>query len=146
MRRFATVLLVLFALEGCSKPAPPIGRWAGRYDAGGVLIDARVEIGSNGEVRVSAPDLVNVTADTDDDRAALHQRLAAELADDWDAVEPRPMDYDGHVFRKPGGVAPQLIWDKDSGRMTMVVYIGNRPGMNITLAPVADFDKDPWAG
>jgi hypothetical protein len=139
---FAAALLV--ALAACSKPAPPQGRWQGAYDSGGTLVAARVEIEPNGQVRLSAPDLTG--ADTGD--ADLHQqmrdRVTAELVNSWDNVAPRPMDYDGETFRKPGGIAPQMVWDKDKKQMTLVLYLGNTPPIHIPLQGVGGFSENPW--
>jgi hypothetical protein len=146
MRRIASLVLAGFALAACTKPVPPVGRWAGNYDSRGTMIDARLEIGGDGLVRVSAPDLENVNTNSDDDRAAVHARLASELADGWDQVAPRAMDFDGHVFRKQGGVAPQIVWDKGNQSMTLVIYIGTNPEVRVPLHPVSDFASDPWAG
>lgn len=146
MRRIAVLILAGLALAACSKPIPPVGRWAGTYDQQGTMIDARLEIGGDGQVRVSAPDLTNVAAASDDDRQAMHERLASELADGWDQVAPRAMDFDGKTFRKPGGVAPQIQWDKSTQTMTLVVYFGTQAPIYVPLHQVADFNSDPWAG
>ena len=146
MRRIAGLILAGLALAACTKPMPPVGRWAGNYDSQGMMIDARMEIGGDGLVRVSAPDLENVTPSTDDERITVHERLASELAEGWDQVAPRPMDFNGKVFRKLGGVAPQILWDKDSQRMTLILYIGANPEIRVNLHPVSDFGSDPWAG
>ena len=145
MHRFASLVLAALVLAACAKPIPPVGRWAGNYDAQGTMIDARLEIGGDGLVRVSAPDISNVVVASQDDRAAMHERLASELAEGWDQVMPRAMDFDGQVFRKPGGVAPQIEWDKTNQRMTLVVYFGANPRIYVALHPVADFSNDPWA-
>ena len=145
MRRIVSLILAGLALAACTKPMPPVGRWAGNFDSHGVMIDARLEIDGDGKVRVSAPDLMGVEQASDEDRAAMHARLASELAVGWDQVPPRSMDFDGEVFRKPGGVAPQIEWDKSQRRMTVVVYLGTRPDVRIGLHPVADFSRDPWA-
>jgi hypothetical protein len=61
----------------------------------------------------------------------------------WGDVAPRPMDFDGETFRKPGGVAPQMIWK--SGRMQLVVYIDTQPGIHIAMRMVDDFGDNPWS-
>jgi len=61
------------------------------------------------------------------------------------AAQPRPMDFDGRVFRKPGGVAPQMEWNPQSGQMTVVLYFGTRPALRVPLRSVPQFSTDPWA-
>ncbi len=145
MRVLAATLISTFCLVSlfaCSKPPqPPAGRWEGAYESNGTMVVARLEIMPNGSIYVSAPDAENVAAA---DGPALRRRLAQQLADRWGAVEPRKMDFDGHIFRKPGGIAPQMEWDSGSKRMTLVVYLGMRPGIRIPLRAVSDFDPDPW--
>lgn len=147
MRRFAILVLVVWAvLDGCSRTAtPPAGRWIGQYDSGGVMVDARLEITPKGFVRVSAPDFLG-TPQSDQDRATIHAQLAADLASGWDDVELRQMDFDGRVFRKPGGVAPQMEWDPASKTMKVVFYFGMQHSIRIDMQQVADFKHDPWAG
>jgi len=36
--------------------------------------------------------------------AELRQQLASDLATSWDGIAPRPFDFDGDTFRKPGGI------------------------------------------
>jgi hypothetical protein len=55
------------------------------------------------------------------------------------------MDFDGRVFRKPGGVAPQMEWNPDSKKMTVVVYLGMKT-VRIPVHVVKDFSDDPWNG
>jgi len=145
MRRFAVLILAALALGACSKPAPPAGRWAGQYEARDILVDSRLEIEKDGQVRVSAPYLEDVGDASDEDRAGMRARLASDLAEGWDEVAARPMDFDGRVFRKPGGVAPQIEWNPDQQRMTIVVYFGRRPALRFVLRAVDDFTADPWA-
>ena len=58
MRRAAFLLALLVpALAGCSKPAPPVGKWEGGYASNSTLVTARVEVLPNGTVRVMAPDI-----------------------------------------------------------------------------------------
>ena len=45
------------------------------------------------------------------------------------------------MFRKPGGVAPQLEWDPDRKRMTMVYYSGNRNSVRVALSAVGEFGE-----
>jgi len=144
MRARAGTLIAIVCLGGlvaCSKPQPPAGRWDGTYESNGTMVVARLEITPNGSIYVSAPDAENVAAA---DRPALRRRLAQQLADQWGAVEPRRMDFDGHTFRKPGGIAPQMEWNPDSRSMTLVVYLGMKPGIRIPMRPVKDFDPNPW--
>ena len=137
--------IVLFAallgLIGCSHPAPPQGRWEGTYESSDTIIAARLEIGGDGQVRISAPDLQNVGPD---DHDAARGRLAADLASGWDSVAPRAMDFDGETFRKPGGIAPQMIWKAKPKQMWLVVYLGTRPGLRIALREVGDFSDNPF--
>jgi hypothetical protein len=147
MHRFAILLLIgLGVLVACSRPAqPPVGRWIGNYDAPDVMVDARLEITKDGLVRASAPDLLDVGEISDEARAAAHARLAVDLAEGWDAAEPRAMDFDGHVFRKPGGVAPQMEWDPQAKQMKLVFYFGTKHSIRIPMRAVDDFRSDPWA-
>lgn len=134
----------LALLAACSKPSPPVGKWEGGYEGGGTLVAARVEILPNGTVRVSAPDITNAIgrrAEIDELRA----RLAADLANGWSEVRPRDFDFDGKTFRKPGGYAPQMVWDKDTNQMTLELYIGANPALPVSLRPVSDFHDNPWA-
>jgi len=54
------------------------------------------------------------------------------------------MDFDGSVFRKPGGIAPQMIWKANSRQMSVIVYLGTRPGAHISMREVSDFSDNPW--
>ena len=144
MRRIACLLL-LTALAGCSKPTPPQGRWEGGYDSGGTIVAARVEIEADGQVRVSAPDITNLQGAKPEQLQQERDRLSADLASGWDGVAPRPFDFDGKTFRKPGGVAPQMVWDKNSNQMTLELYIGANPALPVPLRPVDGFHDDPFA-
>ena len=142
MRRFPrfAAFLGLLVLTACSDPRPPIGRWEGAYEDSGVIIVARLEIDSAGDVRVSAPNAITDAAPvSDSERAALHARLQTGLAESWPSVAPLPLVFDGHAFHKPGGVAPQLEWDKSAKRMTLVFYSGNRASIRIALDAVQEF-------
>jgi hypothetical protein len=120
------------------------GPLAGTYESADTMIAARLEIGADGLVRVSAPNLRDIGAASPDDRAQMREKLASDLAIDWESVSSRAMDFDGSAFRKPGGIAPQMIWEAKSRRMWIVVYLGTRPGLRITMQEVGDFTDDPW--
>ncbi len=143
MRR-SLVLLLFAALAACSKPSPPQGRWEGGYAGNGTLVAARVEIGPDGQVRVSAPDITNLQNAKPEQVRQQRETLAADLAGGWDSVAPRPLDFDGKTFRKPGGIAPQMTWDKASNQMTLELYIGANPALPVTLRPVDAFHDNPW--
>jgi len=143
--RFAVGLMVaLLVVTGCSKPSPPVGKWEGGYESGGDLVVARVEILPSGQVKIMAPDITNAIGSRqqmDEFRA----RLTADLANGWSEVAPRSFDFDGKTFRKPGGVAPQMVWDKASNHLTLELYIGARPALPVPLRPVDDFHDNPFA-
>ncbi|HYS45877.1 MAG TPA: hypothetical protein VEM35_05540 [Rhizomicrobium sp.] len=143
--RFAVGLMVaLLMVTGCSKPSPPVGKWEGGYESGGDLVVARVEILPSGQVKIMAPDITNAIGSRqqmDEFRA----RLTADLANGWSEVAPRSFDFDGKTFRKPGGVAPQMVWDKASNHLTLELYIGARPALPVPLRPVDDFHDNPFA-
>ena len=75
----------------------------------------------------------------------MREELAADLASGWDRVAPRPFDFDGKTFRKPGGIAPQMVWDKASNQMTLELYIGANAALPMPLRPVENFHDSPWA-
>jgi hypothetical protein len=137
-------LLALVALAGCSKPQPPIGKWEGGYDSNGALVVARVEILANGLVKVSAPDLLGIQGATPEEMQRNRETLAAELRNGWDDVAPRSFEFDGKTFRKPGGVAPQMVWDEKSNQMTLQFYFGNNPALPVHLRPVPAFHDNPF--
>jgi hypothetical protein len=141
-RPLAAVLAVLcLGLSACADSHPPTGRWEGLYEDAGVIIVARLEIAGNGQVRVSAPNAITSEQPLSPaERANLVQQLQARLAQSWPAVEPLPLEFDGQVFRKPGGVAPQLEWDAARKRMTMIYYSGNRSSVRVALTSVGEFD------
>jgi len=141
MRKF--ILLSLAVLAGCSRPAPPIGKWEGGTTIGGTMVAARVEIDAGGLVKLSAPDITNAIG-PEDQLAQMRQRLAADLAGAWDGVAPRQFDFDGTTFRKPGGYAPQMVWDKASNQLTLELYIGANPALPVTLRSVKMFHDNPW--
>jgi hypothetical protein len=145
MRGFLGALFAVVFLAGCSAHAPPVGRWEGTYDTAEAMVAVRVEIDSKGLVRSSAPNAEDV-GDSEDTRAAMRQTLAQGLAGGWDDVEPHAMDFDGRVFRKPHGIAPQMIWEKATKQMYVVVYLGKKPAIKFLLRPVEEFSDDPWSG
>jgi len=147
--RFAAIFLaalpcVILGVTACSKPSPPVGKWEGGMESGGDVVVARVEILPNGQVRIMAPDITNAMgsrAQMDEYRA----RLSADLANGWSEVKPRSFDFDGKTFRKPGGIAPQMVWDKATNHMTLELYIGARAALPVPLRPVDDFHDNPFA-
>jgi hypothetical protein len=144
MRKLVFVLATALVLLSCSHPAPPVGRWEGTYESADTMIATRLEIGSDGQIRASAPNLQNIDAATEDDRVQMREKLASDLAAGWDDVASRPMDFDGSMFRKPGGIAPQMIWKGKSRQMWVVIYLGTRPGLRIAMREVSDFSDNPW--
>ena len=138
---FAALVLML---AGCSKPQAPAGKWEGGAETGGILVAARVEVLPNGTVKVSAPDITNAVGPRDE-IVQMQSRLAADLANGWPDVKPRSFDFDGKTFRKPGGFAPQMVWDKDTNQMILNLYIGANPALPVPLRPVGDFHDSPWA-
>jgi hypothetical protein len=136
-------VLAIVALAACSNPRPPIGRWEGAYEDTSLVVVARLEIDSSGAVRISAPNAsANVTQMSKEERADLRKRLDAGLAQSWSSVGPLPLEFDGHAFHKPGGVAPQLEWDNAGKKMILVFYSGNRASVHVPLDSVADFNND----
>ena len=135
--------IAAMALASCGKPQPPVGKWEGGYEAGGDLVAARVEILASGGIKISAPDVTNAMGSRDQ-IDAMRAQLAADLANGWSGVDPRSFDFDGKTFRKPGGVAPQMIWDKDTNQLILELYIGARPAMPVPLRPVNDFHDIPF--
>jgi len=63
----------------------------------------------------------------------------------WSEVAPRTFDFDGKAFRKPGGIAPQMAWDKASNAITLELFIGAKPALPIPLRPTDDFHYNPFA-
>ena len=143
MRFAAVVLAALVAVSACSKATPPVGKWEGGTESGGTLVVARVEILPNGQVKIMAPDITNVMGPRER-IDQLRARLSADLTNGWSGVQPRSFDFDGKTFRKPGGIAPQMVWDKSSNHMTLQLYIGARPAFPVPLRPVDDFHDNPW--
>jgi hypothetical protein len=147
MRLFAALVFGFCAvgLLACSKTPPPAGRWEGTYDAADVIVAVRLEIDAKGNIYLSAPDAMNFPAVSEDERSAMHQRLAQGLASGWSDVTSRSYEFDGQIFRKPGGVAPQMEWDSGSKRMTVIVYLERRPGIRIAMRAVSEFSDNPWS-
>ena len=144
MKKAFLFAVLTMALAGCGKPQPPAGKWEGGYEAGGDLVAARVEILPNGGVKISAPDVTNAMGNREQINA-MRAQLAADLVNGWSEVTPRTFDFDGKTFRKPGGVAPQMVWDKATNQLTLELYIGANPAMPVPLHPVADFHDNPFA-
>jgi len=142
--RYLALAFVALTLLSCSRAAPPVGKWEGTYESDDTMIAARLEIGADGLVKVSAPDLLNVGATPSDQRGGMREQLAGDLAGGWDEVVPRKLDFDGETFRKPGGIAPQMIWKASRKQMLLVVYIGTQPSIRIPLREVGDFSDNPW--
>jgi hypothetical protein len=146
MRRLRPLLacgLCFLALLGCSAHTPPIGRWEGAYEASDLMAVIRLEISPKGEIFLSAPDALDIQNASANDRLAMHQKLAEGLVASWSGVQPRTLDFDGHEFRKPGGIAPQLEWNADSKQMTAILYFGMRSGLRVPLHSVETFSADP---
>jgi hypothetical protein len=142
---FAVLALALTAsLAACSKSAPPVGKWEGGTESGGTIVAARVEILPSGQVKVSAPDIMYITGSREQ-IDELRARLSAGLVNGWSEVAPRTFDFDGKTFRKPGGIAPQMVWDKATGQMTLELFIGARPALPVPLRPVDGFHDNPFA-
>jgi hypothetical protein len=137
-------LLSLVLLAACSKPQPPTGKWEGGYEGNGTLVVARVEILASGLVKVSAPDLLGTQGATLEQMQRNRETLAAELRNGWADVAPRPFEFDGKTFRKPGGVAPQMVWDAKTNQMTLQFYFGTNPALPVHLRPVTDFHDNPF--
>jgi hypothetical protein len=140
---FSLLLGLSLGLTACSKPTAPVGKWEGGYEGGGDLVAARVEILANGQIKVMAPDITNAVGNRERINR-IRAQLAADLANGWTEVTPRHFDFDGKTFRKPGGVAPQMVWDKASNQMTLQLYIGARPALPVPLRPVDGFHDNPW--
>ncbi len=145
MGRFAILLMVGLLAVGCSREhEPPTGRWIGHYESPSVMVVAWLEILPGGDVRVSAPDLLDPGDLTDEQRQEAHKRLANDLFDSWGDVKLRRYEFNGHVFRKLGGVAPQMEWDPQTRQMKLVFYFGMQRSMRIPMTPVKDFNEEPW--
>jgi hypothetical protein len=139
--------LCLITAWACSSAkSPPVGRWEGALEAQDVMVAVRLEISNKGDIFLSAPNALEIESVTTAERPSMRQRLADELAASWGNIGPRPMDFDGRIFRKPGGVAPQMEWNPQTRQMTVVLYLGMRAALRIPLRGVDRFSTDPWTG
>ena len=147
MRVLAAIMfgLCLAGLMACSNAKPPAGRWEGAYDGPGVMVAVRLQIDGDGSIYLSAPDAIDFPTPSEEQRTAMHERLSAELANAWGDVTARHYDFDGHTFRKPGGIAPQMEWDAATKQMTAIVYLERRPGIRIPIHAVSEFTDNPWS-
>jgi len=150
MRAYLIAVVSVFcvlAVSACSSTkTPPAGRWEGVYEAPDEMVAVRLEITAKGDIYLSAPNALDIMATPPDQRPAMRAHLTDELVQGWSAVVPRPMDFDGRVFRKPGGIAPQMEWNPQSKQMTVVLYFGMHNALRVPLRAVADFSDNPWAG
>jgi hypothetical protein len=145
MRRFAILVLIGLVLAACSKSQQmPTGRWVGHYESPSVMVVAWLEVLPSGQVRVSAPDLLDIGEPSDEQRIAMRTRLASDLSESWSEVNLRHYDFDGRVFRKPGGFAPQMEWDPVTRKLKLVFYFGMQRSIRIQMQPVKDFNEDTW--
>ena len=145
MRPLLALLLGTLWLAACTKPVPPpVGRWEGTYESGGTFIVARLELTSDGQARISAPDVTDANIASYDDRMAMRENLADRLAGGWGEVKFRPMAFDGATFRLRGGFAPQFEWNRSSNSMTLFIYFGANPALHFTMRPVSEFSDNPW--
>jgi hypothetical protein len=145
MRKLFLVVVASLALAGCFRhAAAPTGRWEGTYEADDIMIVARVEVVPGGAVRVSAPNYTDLEGATEEQKNEIRGNLASGLADGWGQVPARRFDFDGHDFRKPGGIAPQMTWDSATKQMTLIVYLGTHPAIDIPLHAKDDFSDNPW--
>lgn len=146
MRRYAVLVIMGLLLASCSRtPHPPVGRWIGNYESSSVMVDAWLEILPDGTVRICAPDILDIGQPSDEDRTGMHSKLASDLAEAWGEVRLRAYDFDGHVFRKPGGIAHQMEWDAATHQMKLVFYFGMQHSIRIDMLPVKEFSEDSWA-
>ncbi len=108
LRGLAAAFCLALAVACSRNAAPPAGRWEGAFDSASVIVVTRLEITPKGQIFISAPNAQDFGAVSDEDRAAIRQRLADELDEGWGSVKSFELDFDGKTFRKPGGIAPQL--------------------------------------
>jgi hypothetical protein len=144
LRATLAAALCLAAAFACTRTPAPGGRWEGAYESRDTMVLTRLEIDPKGDIYLSAPDATDIGNASEADRAAIRQRLADGLSVAWGDAQPRQYDFDGRVFRKPGGVAPQLEWNPDQKAMTAVIYLGMRPAIRIPLHSVQTFGNNQW--
>ncbi len=131
--------LCLATAFGCTRAQAPSGRWQGAYESRDTMVVARLEIDSKGNIYLSAPDVTDIGNVSPEDRAAIRDKLADGLSQAWGETQPQQFDFDGRLFRKPGGVAPWLEWNPDEKTMTVLIYLGMRPAIRIPLRTVSNF-------
>jgi hypothetical protein len=145
MRWAALTVVALLVLAGCSRHKPPVGHWEGTYESSDTIIAAWLEIEKDGLVRVSAPDTTTIGPETTEaERQSIREEMVARLASGWNNVEPRKMDFDGDTFRKPGGFAPQMKWNAKNKQMTLVLYLGANPALDVPMRAVEEFSENPF--
>ncbi len=146
MRSFAIVggLCLIAALACSNTKTPPVGRWEGVVEAPDAMAAARLEISPKGDIYLGAVNTTEIENVPDAEKAAMRKRLAEELASDWRGIRPRPLEFDGLVFRKPGGVASQIEWNPQTKQMTAILYLGTRAALRVPMHQVLDFSDDPW--
>jgi hypothetical protein len=135
-------LSAALALAACAKAPVPMGKWEGFYEDQGLTVAVRLEIDTGGTIRVSAPNAVMENKNLSQaERTEIRTDLASRLGKSWPQVRPLPLEFDGKVFRKPGGVAPQLEWDSKNAQMTMIYYSATRASVRVPLKLVEDFGR-----
>jgi hypothetical protein len=148
MRAVAALFLAgwtLFAIWGCSRNAtPPEGSWEGTVTTPDVMVAVRLQITPKGEIFLSAPNVQDISAVPDADRDVLRRRLSQQLLTEWGTVEPRHFDFDGRIFRKPGGIAPQMEWNPQTQQMSVMLYLGMHAAIRVPVRRVDNFSDDPW--
>jgi hypothetical protein len=143
--KIAAIALFVAILAGCSRsPAPPDGRWEGVYETKGTIVAARVEILDGGMVRLSAPYVSNAANASPERREQIRASLAGGLGAGWTYVKPRRFEFDGRIFRKPGGIAPQMEWNAHERVLSIVLYIGTQPSFRVPVHQVEEFSDDPF--
>lgn len=127
-------------------PQTARGSLGGHLRVSDTIIAAWLEIGKDGLVRVSAPDTTTIGPETTEaERQSIREEMVARLASGWNSVEPRKMDFDGDTFRKPGGFAPQMKWNAKKKQMTLVLYLGANPALDVPMRAVEEFSENPFA-
>ena len=126
-------------LAACSKPAPPVGKWEGGYESGG----AGRDIAQRPSQDQRAGNHLNHRQPRADRRTAC---APIGRAGEWlERSVAAHLRLHGKTFRKPGGIAPQMVWDKASNAMTLELFIGAKPALPIPLRPTDDFHENPFA-